>query len=319
MNPARSPERVERTWVLLRSFADWEPSVKTWTGSVVARAGAQGEVGVQREPCEPCDGTGRLKSGTACRQCRGRGYRTVDPQTRREAPEAPDPDDFQVSPRELALAVRYRRVRCDRCAGRPHPEHGCPACASTGFVDALDTRQTDASLRRLERDWGGLLGTGLQDPGWWLPAALERKQRQWTTGSYPELEQLLARLELEWPGSAAALDRWVIRPALDSSTLDPSEAMRDHLDKLVGWLAERMPWPIRVPTRGERDWARRDVKHDLWRSRDAGGARAQRDMEIARLVAGGEAVASVAAAFALTPKRVRQIVQSSAGVATVAA
>lgn len=314
MSIAASPERVAQVWQLLRSMADWEPSPKVAT----PRGAQPGEAGVLHEPCDVCDGSGRLKSSALCRRCKGRGYLTVDPQTRREAPEAKDPDDFSTSPRELALAVRYRRVRCDRCGGKPHPERGCPGCAGSGRVDVLDTRQTDASLRRLERDWPQLrTGENGEEPGWWLSAALDRKLAQWTTGSYPELAQLLQRLELERPDVVTTLERWVIRPALDPTLADPSPATRALINEFVEWLAERMPWPIRVPTRPQRDWL--EAKHDLWRSRGNDRARLQRDQEIATLVAAGETVVTVAQAFALSPKRVRQIVATAPNVATSAA
>lgn len=308
-----SPERVEQVWALLRSYADWEPGLTTWTGSVVRSSGSMGEAAGVRNPCEHCDGTG--KAGRAnCRFCKGAGVVWSDPQTGRQV-QAPGPvDEFRFDAREAELAVRHRRVRCDTCGGsgqrtassslRPEGDHDrCPPCAGTGRVDAIDERLTDASLRRTERDWGDQANA---DPGWWLPAALERKQAQWVRGSYPELEQLLARLQAQRPHARRILDRFVIH---DDGTILGARADA-MVDALVIWLAVRMPNQIRVPDEAKR--VSHAARESLWRGRTNGHTeqRELRDGYVRDLHADGVGVPELQVRMALSRSQVYAILQA---------
>lgn len=292
-------DRVEQTYALLRSYADWEPSITTWTGSVVRSGGAQGETAGRRDPCPHCHGTGRAGRGS-CRFCKGAGDQWIDPQTERVVPP-PAASDHVFTARDYELSVKRRRVRCDRCAG-----DGCPHCASTGTVEIVDTRAADRSLRRLEQAWPQLRTPGdpEQAPGWWLSAALERKQAQWARGSYPELERLLAALHAAHPVRYRLVDRHLIHPhdgviATDRVVVTVDETVRD--------LADLMPHQIRVPEEAVR-WGER-AQASLWRGRleRHRQLRDQRDTQIRTAVVQGTTVAAAASTFGLSVRRVRQI------------
>lgn len=288
---------------LLTTIADWEPSPPAAT----PRGAQPGEVGVLKIPCEPCEGTGRLRGRSLCRTCKGRGTVAHDPQTGQQAPEARDPHDFELDQRDLALSVRWRRVRCDRCGGMPSRERGCDRCAGSGRVDVPDTRREDAAMRRTQRDW---LNPGTASPDWWLPAALERKQALFRTGSYPELERLLDQLEYRYPVAHRLVDRVYVHP-LDRLQLTARAQAR--VGAVVVWLADRMPTTIRVPDRDERAW-KRALQHGHLPQHTA--ARQARDQEIRARVMAGQPVGEVAASFGLSRQWVHQLVGP---VATVAA
>ena len=305
-------DRVQQVWALLRSYADWEPGITTWTGSVVRSSGSAGEAAGVRETCPHCDGTGQA-GRSVCRFCKGARVLWRDPQTGRETapPGAAQP---AFGPREAELAVKRRTVRCDGCGGSGkrtassaltvEGDHDrCSPCRGTGSVEIIDERATDASLRRTQRDWGGQP----QDPGWWLPAALERKQAQWVRGSYPELEVILQRLEAERPYEFRLLDRHIIHP-LDN--LVANERVMLTIDDIVAEISCQMPILIRVPEEASRAWSDEQVKTDVWRRRGriADRVRAERDDQLARLVGEGFTVGQAASLFRISERRVRQIV-----------
>lgn len=323
--------RLDQTYALLRTFADWEPGLTTWTGSVVRSNAVAGEAAGRLELCQPCDGTGRA-GRAACRFCQGAGRIAVDPQTGRQV------TDHDTSFEQL---VRRRRVRCDRCGGsgqqsassvlepgrrhlleshegrswwRESDRDRCPECAGTGSVEIVDERMTDASLARTQRDWPQLADGDGHDPGWWLPAALERKQHQWVTGSYPELEQLLQRLHAEHPVRFRLVDRLVIHP--DGSR--PSDRVLITLDETVVYLADRMPWPIRVPDQATRDWADARVKQDVWRRRGHvhERVRAERDAQLKLDRRRGFEITELCLRYGLSRRRVYEILGETQPVAT---
>lgn len=295
-------DRVEQTYALLRSYADWEPSITTWTGSLVRSSGAQGETAGRREECPHCGGTGRAGRGS-CRFCKGSGSQWVDPQTGRAVTAPADGHTFTV--RDYEQGVYRRRVRCDRCGGT-----GCPHCASTGTVEVIDTRPADRSLRRLEQQWPQLRAPGDPDqaPGWWLSAALDRKQAQWARGSYPELERLLRALDVAHPVRFRLLDRHLIHP---SDGVIATGRMLVTVDEIVVDLAERMPRPVRVPEEATR-WGELG-QASMWRGRlhRHRQLREQRDTQIRAAVVGGTSVSQAASTFGLSARRVRQIVNGS--------
>lgn len=298
------PDRIAATWALLRSYADWEPSVRV----SVARGAMPGEAAGIVENCPHCEGTGRVPSGRgSCRFCKGTGKHTLDPQTRHE-----------VTGGELPLArigelVRRRLVLCDRCGktGRATGRHGdheprCPHCRGTGTIEIIDERRTDASLRSLEREQRirqGQAGAD-DDPGWWLSHAWDAKAAQWASGSYPELERLLARLRAERPMACSVLDRFIIHPA--DPLLDIcSERLRDRLDEIVVWLAERMPDRIRVPPE-LRVNGRAEARDMLWHGKGEAheAARAERAETLVEHHAQGATVPELMVEFGLSRPRV---------------
>ena len=306
------PSRIAAVWALLRSYADWEPPVRV----SVAQGAMPGEVPGITEPCPHCEGTGRVPSGRgSCRMCKGTGKHTLDPQTRHE-----------VTGGELPLSrigelVKRRRVLCDRCGGtgRATGRHGdgeprCDHCRSTGTVEIIDERKTDASLRALER--GRRIREGVaaedDDPGWWLSYAWERKDAQWARGSYPELERLLAQLRSERPMAASVLDRFVIHPS-DPLTEVCSQRLRDRLDEIVAWLAERMPDPVRVPP-DLRVNGRSESRDMLWYGKGEAheAARADRAEALSEHHARGATVPELMVEFGLSRPRVYALLAEAA-------
>ncbi len=303
--------RVDQTYALLRSMADWEPSLTTWTGSVVRTAGAQGETAGHRQPCPHCDGTGKAPGRMRdCRFCKGAGVQWIDPQTGRVV--NPPASDEPFTGRDYEQGIRWRRVRCDRCGG-----DGCDRCAQTGKTDVLDSRQTDRSLRQLEQQWPHLRAPGDPDdaPGWWLSAALERKQAQWAKGSYPQLERLLQRLQVEYPVRYRLIDRHLIHP---HDGLVMSDRVQITIDEIVHELAERMPHTIVVPEQAVR-WGER-CRQSLWRGQTTAhdDARLERDEEIRSLASKGCTPNDLAATHGLTERQIRRIIRADVATATAA-
>lgn len=298
------PDRIAATWQLLRSYADWEPPIKI----AVAQGAMPGEVPGITEDCPHCQGTGHVPSGRgSCRMCKGTGKHTLDPQTRHEV------TDGELPLSRIGELVKRRRVLCDRCGGtgRATGRHGdteprCPHCRATGTVEIIDERKTDASLRQIEREQRirqGLAGAD-DDPGWWLSYAWDAKAAQWARGSYPELEQLLTLLRAERPMAHSVLNRFVIHPA-DPLTEVCSERLRDRLDEIILWLADRMPDTIRVP-RELRANVREETRDMLWRGRrpEHEQARDERDSSLQARHAAGGSVPELMVEFGLSRPRV---------------
>lgn len=309
---------VDLVYALLRSYADWEPSIRVSS----SRGALRGEAEGGRRPCAACDGIGRLKGGASCRICKGTGSVAYDPQTL-----------HAVASEDLSYAalIKRRRVDCDRCGGsgkraasssldpgmhdrlelsdRGHRWHlserdRCPDCAGTGTVEIIDERATDASLRMIERQWfsdGEDVGEDELDRAW------RRRREQWAKGSYAPLERLLEALALDRPGAFRMLDRHLIHP---HAGVLLGERITLTIDDLVAELAHAMPRPIRVPAEARRAWADEQVKHDVWRRRGPSHrvVRAERDDQLRSLVDRGMSLGQAARLFRISHRRARQIV-----------
>lgn len=321
-------ERISATWALLRSYADWLPSVRVWQPTGQPR----GEAPALRELCLPCDGTGRV-GRSACRHCHGKGYTWIDAQTRREVTD---------SEQTYAQLVQYRRVACDACGGsgrvsattrrdpgmrdvlevdgshrawwRQAERERCTPCRGSGSIEVVDERLTDASLRRLERDAAARRGEVADEDV--LDRTIRRREEQWARGSYADLAGVLRQLEVRTPRLHAALMRHVV---YEPGEYAVSDELRARIEAAVEWIAGEMPAQIRVPAEARLAHGR---KHVLWRHRSEAAThqRAQRNAEIAALVIDhGQTPERVAEQHGMTARRVRQIVASAAAPTVAAA
>jgi len=325
-------ERSAATWALLRSYADWMPSVRTSTGQIVRRSALRGEVASDYEDCRSCGGKGIVRRGgkeLACRTCSGAGARSVDAYTRREVEREQAIEEISYE-----RLIRFRRVRCDVCGGsglqsasstkdpglrdvleldgehrhwwRAAERERCSPCRGSGSIDIVDERQTDASLRRLASDEAARAGVAVSAD--WLDSALERRRMQWARGSYAELAQVLRRLELRVPRLHAALVRHVV---FEPGEYVVSPELRERIEIAVVWIASELPADIRVSADVKIAHTR---KHVVWRHRSAAAQheRGKRNGHIAgEVLDAGRAPDEVAPAAGVSPRRVRQIVASA--------
>lgn len=303
-------DRVEQTYALLASFADWEPSIRV----DVARGAIRGESPGDVKLCEVCEGTGtRGDTRFPCRVCKGRGTLAIDPQTGNVVRDEAD-----------AIETLVKRVRtvCSGCGGSGKRSASSRRDPGERDVLVLDERTGRYNWRRAERDTcPDCAGTGSREtivmakPPATAPEldpvgdplgvikALERKQRQWQRGSYPQLEVRLQLLEVRYPWARTMVDRHVIHPIGATLTL----AARERLDWAVEWLEQGMPYPIVVPEEARRD--REALKHSLWRGRTQAHRRQRKERNqriISELLDGAEPSA-VANRYGLSARRVQQI------------
>lgn len=97
MSEGVSAQQERVAWTLLENLLGYLPSIRTWTGGVVAQAGGRGPVATAYADCRRCKGRGFVIVGRGCPYCHSTGLVPVDAYTGEEAPtDTP-------SPRALAL------------------------------------------------------------------------------------------------------------------------------------------------------------------------------------------------------------------------
>jgi hypothetical protein len=109
--------------------------------------------------------------------------------------------------------------------------------------------------------------------------------------------------------AASVLDRFVIHPS-DPLTEVCSQRLRDRLDEIVAWLAERMPDPVRVPP-DLRVNGRSEARDMLWYGKGEAheAARADRAEALSEHHARGATVPELMVEFGLSRRRVYELLE----------
>jgi hypothetical protein len=275
--------RSEMVRLLLASRDDWLPSVRTSTGQIVGGAASRGEVASASFSCPRCGGRcvegrpRRLRAGvlawTVCSVCDGAGVVAGDAYTF-GAPSS--------------VAVVRERVTGESESVR------------------LDRRRRDGELRRLERLAAAREGSIDPSEEWWWEG---EKRRLWREGSYAELEAALVALrdfnELDWVAVMC-----VFGPDADVREIGGGVAAR--VERAVGWLADRMPDPIRLPAHLVALDEKRRRSLAFGRTAAHGRARADRAGEIVRLREGGASWREIERATGLSERHARRVFKQAA-------
>ncbi len=138
----------------------------------------------------------------------------------------------------------------------------------------------------------------------------ERREAQFASGSFAELERALARLRERYPQRFSLW--WRIIVCEEPVTVSP--AARALLDSTSELLAAWMPEKIRVPRRLLPEKVNGYRKDSLWRGRTFRHAeqRSQRDREIVQMSAGGMGSVEIARHHGIDKRRVNQILAATA-------
>lgn len=123
-------ERERVAWALLETLLDYLPSIRTWTGGVVAQAGSRGTSPTRAIPCQRCDGKGHSTPGRPCPACEGRGRLVVDDYTGQPVPVE------TAHPRALHLEEIDRELaRMDAQGGRDFADRRDDAWRHGSYAD----------------------------------------------------------------------------------------------------------------------------------------------------------------------------------------
>lgn len=344
MNPA------EAVFILARSSEDWIPSPRL-PEPMAAAAKARptntdpdSHAATELVPCGTCGGRGRtLATGRPCHACpsqtkpgkdRPPGWRELRRKRaqhgclpcpgcegsgwreRREGETPVDPYTLERLPlgageaAPMTLARELEEIRHQ---------------LRTGELRYAEMWELDAAIRKTERLLALSEGRfDLEEFGW------ERiKKLYWRTGDYALLEWAHRRLEAERPMAWSTWRRFVV--GRDDSEVQ-SERIRERLDEtaglLAGWMVARRRAMLEAVTRREQRAVELRVppwlvpereaegrKPMLWRGRSEQHrqARDERDALILGMLADGAEPGEVAGRFALSSRRVQQILAESGG------
>lgn len=315
--------RRDQILALLGSLFDLYPGEETWTGRLQRRALVErGPVASVRQPCELCEGRGRLRSLRPCTHCGGdpetgkpgRGYRMLDPYTGQEVrslaveavPSVSEAiDELGADIRVLVVAASTYEVACDRCGGEGKTGAGrCHRCAGSGRRKRVDRARLEASLARLAE-------SPPTDATEYVLDAIERRDR---AGSFRALERCLRHLFERHVYRGRIV--WAVHVAHTRRADTLTEREEVALEKGLVFLERAMPERLRVPDYalaavGRHEATRRRFLH---RGRDpmAERVRRERNAEIARRYEGGESVPELVRRFGVQRSQLYEILAADA-------
>lgn len=300
--------RDERaTELLLGSWYDWIPSVKTQTGGIVARSSLAGEAATAEQRCPVCGGDGEKRIRgipQLCPRCQGRGRLLVDAYTRREIAEGFDLDD----PAGLVESIKAELAL--------ESELSAPESGTAGTQRAIRKRRQDALVMQFS---AGDEVDFVQDAHARLVRALEERDRLYEAGDYGPLTALMARRRLDDKPAHDALIVVYVHGTFDAAFRTIGEKLQaralNELLLLATDLRSGLGRAIRVPAwiRARSDELEQRRRRDLHRGRAPAHERArkQRNALVRAMAESGKETLEIAVRTGLTPRRVRQIVASS--------
>lgn len=281
-------------YALLDRMLDWLP---------------QSGVSVQRDPsskpgvgswrrCNRCAGSGRVTGiGKAARACRGN--------------HGPDAPGHGCRPCLNCEAGWVKATRGQEGSSRMLSE-GEHELAEEAMTKSERRRWIDTQILNLQAMAAVRAGeAALPDQ---VLRAISRKQVLYSQGSFGALDVALLQLAFAYP-----LRHDAIRLYLIDQHAQPAPMVAVRLAETVGWLAERMPRPIRLPHDADQELAA--WKHSLEHGRTP-AHRDQRDQRNAEIRAlrdeHGWAVAKLGAEYNLSRTAVYAILETAVASAPAA-
>lgn len=220
-----------------------------------------------------------------------------------------------------------RKADCSACGGRGSVRRGrferrCEACAGSGSVRVdphIDDRRSEpvreagqrsAARRRMEAELARLADQELHRRGQVGRRELEAweaaKLALYRSGSYAELDNALARLELRDRRARAVIE--VVFGA-DSSLRVVQNGLREQARNAIGRLCELMPDELLVPVWLDPEQCARAQKEAIWHGKQAAHQilRMEREKMIRDLRAEGKSVEVIAERVGLSRQWVSRI------------